>query len=449
MELTKHLTEQGQLALSPSFCQELLQNFGEEKTVEAISSLIISKKLTFPYKRYFIGHPLIKFRSLKTYKQPVSTQPFRVPTLELRSNPSYGLINFTFNGEPLVLESNKTDYENINCLSDIFQEEARVSSSVDGRPRPLSQWHNVSFHPRFLRPLVKRSPKNGINSFELRESLFEVTKLDETSTFKSTVAREIILRLNGTRVLDFCSGWGDRLIGALSLQEKIDYYVGVDPNPQLHPNYQSMIQTLVHPRYVQKFQMIQSPFERCDLEKIFLQDLREEDRDRSSNDMFDLVFTSPPYFDHEVYGDGLDSSSSNFPNFSQWLENFLFFSICKAWYYLKEGGHLALSMGDTSNLLRQGKPYVEGTILFISHHLAGVVSLGIIAFAGAQATNKARPVWIFQKDNSKAQTTASRQKRKQAGEELKRWYPVIWQAYQKHNNDQTSAHFHCSNNMEF
>lgn len=62
--------------------------------------------------------------------------------------------------------------------------------------------------------------------------------------------------------MDFCAGWGDRLLGALAHQNEIEYYYGVDPNKLLHPNYQMMIKEFATEDNLNKFQMIVSAFEK-------------------------------------------------------------------------------------------------------------------------------------------------------------------------------------------
>ena len=50
----------------------------------------------------------------------------------------------------------------------------------------------------------------------------------ECSTHNPLIIKYFIRKFAARRVLDFSSGWGDRLIGALT--SDIDLYVGVDPN---------------------------------------------------------------------------------------------------------------------------------------------------------------------------------------------------------------------------
>lgn len=54
--------------------------------------------------------------------------------------------------------------------------------------------------------------------------------------FRPAAAKAIHRRLEGTKILDFCSGWGDRLAAAFS-DSNVTTYLGCDPNADLMPRY--------------------------------------------------------------------------------------------------------------------------------------------------------------------------------------------------------------------
>jgi hypothetical protein len=59
------------------------------------------------------------------------------------------------------------------------------------------------------------------------------------------------------------------------------------------------------------------------------------------SESFDLVFTSPPFFDYEMYSD-------NNPKYRDWINDFykpLFIESCRC---VKRGKHVAIHIGDTS-----------------------------------------------------------------------------------------------------
>ena len=76
-------------------------------------------------------------------------------------------------------------------------------------------------------------------------------------------------------ILDFSSGWGGRMVGALSLDKN---YIGIDPNIDLRKSYNDILETL-------------KPFNKSKVEMNFNYG---EEVDYSKLD-YDFVFTSPPY----------------------------------------------------------------------------------------------------------------------------------------------------------
>jgi len=93
---------------------------------------------------------------------------------------------------------------------------------------------------------------------------------------------EIYVKYNGTRVLNFCAGWGGSLIAAAAL--KLDTYYGVEINTDLKEQYAHMV----------KYLATKSPT------KIDIRIENALDVDYSSMD-YDMVFVSPPYYSLEKY----------------------------------------------------------------------------------------------------------------------------------------------------
>ena len=100
------------------------------------------------------------------------------------------------------------------------------------------------------------------------------------SQFKPNVARFIYSQFPPIKcILDPCSGWGGRCLGAMSLD--LDY-IGIDSNPDLKEKYTEM--SKLYP---------------SNSKITFISGLAEE-QDYSKLD-YDFVFTSPPYYSKEQY----------------------------------------------------------------------------------------------------------------------------------------------------
>ena len=68
----------------------------------------------------------------------------------------------------------------------------------------------------------------------------------------------------------------------------------------------------------------------------------------------DMVFTSPPYFNREAYGEDEKQSYKKFPGYDQWKEGYLQPTLQTAVEYLRPGCYLIWNIAD----LLQGKEYL-------------------------------------------------------------------------------------------
>ena len=72
----------------------------------------------------------------------------------------------------------------------------------------------------------------------------------------------------------------------------------------------------------------------------------DENPEIKLQDKFDLIFTSPPYFDKEKYDQSDEQSYKKYKDFDSWMENFLFKAIELRTENLKSGGHLVINISD-------------------------------------------------------------------------------------------------------
>jgi len=106
--------------------------------------------------------------------------------------------------------------------------------------------------------------------------------------FKATTAKYLYQKYGGTSILDPTAGWGGRMLGAWALNLR---YTGIDTNLELKPAYDKMIQ---HISYFDNKGLFASDNK---LEMIFDSCLDVD----YSNIEYDMVLTSPPYINMEIY----------------------------------------------------------------------------------------------------------------------------------------------------
>ena len=145
------------------------------------------------------------------------------------------------------------------------------------------------------------------------------------SQFRPSAAKAVYDLFEAKNILDFSAGWGDRLCGFLA-SDAVSY-TGVDPNKDAVAKYCDMLDYFYTDRDV-------TIFNEC-----------AEDVDYGDK-MFDLVFTSPPYFDLERYTTESNQSWKRYKKLDAWLEGFLFKSIEKTWNHLEKDGHLIINISD-------------------------------------------------------------------------------------------------------
>lgn len=199
------------------------------------------------------------------------------------------------------------------------------------------------------------------------------------TTFMPGYAKAMYEHYNARRVLDPCAGWGDRLTGA-SVAACVERYVAFDPNRSLRPGYTEIMQHMGHElrdvsdsvlRYSNGFEVYSLPFEQGAL--------------ALADQSFDLVFTSPPFFDYEMYSDAN-------PRYSSWIDEFyrpLFFQSSRC---VVSGGIVAIHIGDTS--AGQIEKFLHEEV----HKFTPLRMIGKVGLKG-MVSDKIRTVWIFRKTN--------------------------------------------------
>jgi len=155
------------------------------------------------------------------------------------------------------------------------------------------------------------------------------------SQFKPSIAKAFYDYYASESVLDFSAGWGDRLAG-FYCGTTTKHYVGIDPNTNNHPGYKKQVEFYKkHQTWFEepkKVDLICSPAEDVDYSKY--------------HDHFDMVFTSPPYFDVERYSDADTQSWVRYKNIDSWNKNFLHKTLGKIIPAIRTRGRLAINIAD-------------------------------------------------------------------------------------------------------
>jgi len=330
------------------------------------------KNIHYPVKRIYKSvndiHNMMNI--LKKYNIYESNRlkyndPFVISKLNLSGN------QLQFRNKYTTIINKNIDYENFEILSDMFLEDLRAKCKIINT-KLTSYDYFYKYYKYIGYELLKKN--NKITPHLIREFLWE--NVVECTSFKPNILISIkqILYPNNTNInfemLDPSSGWGDRLIGAIAMNIK---YTGIDPNTQLHPRYQNIINFFCDNN--KNYNMICSPFENLKLNK-----------------EYDFIFTSPPYFDLEIYSlDESQSVNSTTSNEENWFNLFFKKYLKNAWSHLKHNCFMAINI----NQKNKNEHYIEWMINYVNSFNDAEYN-GVISYVG-ETSNKHQPIFIWMK----------------------------------------------------
>lgn len=277
----------------------------------------------FPYKRLFNKEEnyLTLFQNIQHFEKFVKDVKLQnLSKLNDKFKQNYFYLR---RDNIIILETIPESYCAGDILADFFTEELRVKSNVKGKISPYDYWSKLM---------------SGCDPhFSLREKIYQETQ--ECTQFKAILTAKVIDLLSqeigkekkDLKILDPCGGWGDRLIG--NIASNVREYTVVDPNRSLIEPYKKIIETFCNDTHVT---IVPKCFEDCKIR----------------NDYYDIVFTSPPFGDFEIYS-GEDGPVKNqcalkYSSNEEWITEWLFRFFKKSIESLRKNGIFALYLNDTS-----------------------------------------------------------------------------------------------------
>lgn len=192
----------------------------------------------------------------------------------------------------------------------------------------------------------------------------------------------------GGVIYDYCCGFGGRLLGALSSKNNYKY-VGTDPCTETMYHLHQLGQ------YIEQVTGREDSYELhcCGSEEF-----------KGPKNSIDFAFSSPPYFNLEVYSDEPTQCFNKFPELEGWLEGFVRPTIQNIKHMLKPGKLYAVNIADFKVGSGKEVAYVDEWIRISTEEgmpLFDTVYLGVTARAGSaeQAAGelKKENILIFKK----------------------------------------------------
>ncbi len=144
------------------------------------------------------------------------------------------------------------------------------------------------------------------------------------SIFRPLHAARLYKKWSPSCVLDFTMGWGGRLVGACLLN--VPKYIGIDSNTLLKEPYLKMTSFLKNKSETEI--------------ELYFQDALTVDYSRLD---YDMVFTSPPYYNKELYKES-DTVWNKKRTEEEWNNGFYRPLFETTWKHLKQGGTYCLNI---------------------------------------------------------------------------------------------------------
>lgn len=320
-------------------------------------------KMEYPYRHLEItkSKMLDDFEKLKNYKTKI-----------LRYNPNprkYKITPFKNNKHLIFIEKYKENYD-LYRITDYFSHKCRVRCVMN-----FAENHSILelFNKNKLKMLDEFEKNNTpLTIYEMNEYLFRNFK--DCTNFNTTMVINILNLFKPRRFLDCSSGWADRLLGAIAYGCE---YKGVDPSRCMFPVYKEIINTLVKSAEDRKkYEVICDGFENV----------------KVKSNYYDLVFTSPPFFDFEVYENNNSQSIEKFDTVDKWKNHFLFPLLKKSYNALVVGGYLALYITDY-----KGASYIKDMKNHVKYKINGFRYEGDILWWNKDTNKKMRNIYVWKK----------------------------------------------------
>lgn len=154
--------------------------------------------------------------------------------------------------------------------------------------------------------------------------------------FRPALARDIYLQhcKKNARVLDPCAGWGGRMMGFAATGLGGEYFA-TDPSTKTYKGLLELKSFLQSAQNISEVEIKihNQPFEDIEVPQ----------------DYFDFAFTSPPYFDTEIYSDEETQAYKRYNTIEEFNNKFLLELVRKVFSTLKQSGRFLINIGGSQH----------------------------------------------------------------------------------------------------
>lgn len=200
-------------------------------------------------------------------------------------------------------------------------------------------------------------------SSEIRREIINTQGLTSVTKYRAPVAKTIVSIFGAKRVFDPCAGWGGRMLGTLAAAPDTTY-TGCEPDPETAAGLRAILADPAIPAGRRAAaRILEMPVETA------LPTLSAEE--------YDMILTSPPYFNLELYN-GDAQSTVQHPTWTAWVDNWLRPVILGSLARLREGG---VSCWSVKNF-KTDRAYPLADTVKAVHEAAGFVLVRTVLMTG-------------------------------------------------------------------
>ena len=151
-------------------------------------------------------------------------------------------------------------------------------------------------------------------------------------------------------IYDPSSGWGGRILGAMSSLKRI-HYIGTDPNTdnfidELGITRYEYVADFFNNKALETNSFWEEEQNTFHIFQVGSEHIGNHPDFQQYKGNLDMVFTSPPYFDREQYSTDEEQSYKAYPQYDDWRDNFLKPTLTNAYESLRNDRYLLWNIAD-------------------------------------------------------------------------------------------------------
>jgi len=348
------------------------EQYSRDEIKDVISSAIDEFEIPMPLRKITKQDAINSFNDLRTYD---ITQTIKTGDTFSRYNYDHDM------GEDYLSQCRVG-----NEASDYFHQYNRFLCDSINAPSPYRSWTIPKFRNGVLNALFTMKFKE-VDMTKLRSAI--ALRKYIASQYKPVIAKAVYEIFDAKDILDFSSGWGDRLAGFYAAKG-VNSYTGIDPNGNLQDGYSKQME--LYSSLIPETKTAEI-IEAC-----------AEDALPLMNKQFDTIFTSPPYFNIEKYTQDDNQSYKRYRKFNSWMDDFLLPVLEMSWDKLKPNGVMIINIADVYSGHTVNKicdPMIDYVQSLPKCTFKGSLSMQMAKRPNSNAKRQdgvfVEPMWIFAK----------------------------------------------------